>query len=238
MHSCPGGYLPPKPAPCLFGFRDLKKTAHLAVPESYHDGLREKRLPSSAGIIPGMPEELFICVDVETAGPIPGQYAMLSIGACLVDDPSTTFYVELQPDREDFSPEAMRIHGLSLDSLKQTGLPPKEAMEQFSSWVKKVSLLDRKAVFVALNAPFDWMFVNDYFHRYLGENPFGHSALDIKAYFMGQMGVNWAETSLKHISEHLLEQHSLDHNALSDALEQAEVFRKILAQSPKFNRAE
>jgi hypothetical protein len=82
------------------------------------------------------------------------------------------------------------------------------------------------------------MFINDYFHRYLGNNPFGHSALDIKAYFMGQMGVSWAETSLKHISDHMLENHTLNHNALSDALEQADIFRKILAQSLKFNRAE
>ena len=82
------------------------------------------------------------------------------------------------------------------------------------------------------------MFVNEYFQRYLGENPFGHSALDIKAYFMGQTGVNWGETSLKHISSHFLEEHPLMHNALTDAQEQGEIFRKILAQSPKLNRAE
>lgn len=185
-----------------------------------------------------MLEELFICVDVETAGPTPGQFALLSIGACLVDDPSVTFYVELQPDRADFSPEAMKIHGLSLESLQQTGQPPKAAMEQFDIWVRNVTSADQKAIFVALNAPFDWMFINEYFHRYLGHNPFGHSALDIKAYFMGQVGINWAETSLAEISKHFLEYHTLEHNALSDALEQAEIFRKILAQSPKLNRAE
>jgi ribonuclease T len=183
-----------------------------------------------------MSEELFICVDVETAGPTPGEYALLSIGACLVEEPSVTFYVELQPDRGDSSPEAMKIHGLDLESLKKTGQKPLEAMRQFANWVNLVSLPDFKPIFVALNAPFDWMFINEYFHRYLRENPFGHSALDIKAYFMGQMGVNWAETSLKHISDHFLEHHMLDHNALSDAQEQAEIFRKILSQSPKNNQ--
>jgi DNA polymerase III epsilon subunit-like protein len=183
-------------------------------------------------------EELFICVDVETAGPTPGQYALLSIGACLVDDPYVTFYAELQPDSENTSPEAMAIHGLDLETLKQTGLPPQEAMAKFASWLKGVTPATHKAIFVALNAPFDWMFINDYFHRYMGENPFGHSALDIKAYYMGQTGVNWCETSLKHISSHFLEEHPLQHNALTDALEQAEIFRKILAQSPRLNRAE
>jgi hypothetical protein len=31
------------------------------------------------------------------------------------------------------------------------------------------------------NAPFDWSFVNYYFHRFTGANPFGFTALDIKA---------------------------------------------------------
>ncbi len=41
-------------------------------------------------------------------------------------------------------------------------------------------------MFVALNAPFDWMFVADAFWRYLGRNPFGPSALDIKALYLGR----------------------------------------------------
>jgi ribonuclease T len=56
-----------------------------------------------------MPEELYICVDVETAGPTPGQYALLSIGACLVQDTSCTFYIELCPDSTVSIPEAMAI---------------------------------------------------------------------------------------------------------------------------------
>jgi ribonuclease T len=180
--------------------------------------------------------EVYICVDVETAGPVPGQYAMLSLGACLVDDTSTTFYVELQPDRSDYLPEAMVISGLSLDSLKQHGSPPLAALQAFADWLKKVVPEGSKAVFVALNAPFDWMFVSDYFHRYLGNNPFGHSALDIKAYYMGFTGVTWSETSMKHISAHFLQEKHLVHNALHDAQDQAEIFREILKRSQKGQR--
>ena len=177
--------------------------------------------------------EIYICVDVETAGPIPSQYAMLSIGACLVTDPSVTFYIELQPDRLDSLPEAMGISGLSLDSLKLHGIAPLEAMESFSDWVNSVVPTGSKAVFVALNAPFDWMFINDYFHRYLGHNPFGHSALDIKAYFMGFAGVPWSETSMKHITAHFLNEKHLIHNALRDAQDQAEIFLEMLKLSKK-----
>lgn len=185
-----------------------------------------------------VPEETYISVDVETAGPIPGQFALLSIGACLVEDPSVTFYIELQPDRDDFSAEAIAIHGLSIENLKSTGTEPAEAMQAFADWVKGITPEGNRPVFVALNAPFDWMFVNDYFHRYIGFNPFGHSALDIKAYFMGQTGVDWGQTSMSHMSSHFLEERHLTHNALGDAQDQAEIFGMILKQSPQRQRAE
>ena len=37
---------------------------------------------------------------------------------------STTFYVELKPDRSDYLPEALAISGLSMDSLKEHGTAP------------------------------------------------------------------------------------------------------------------
>lgn len=177
-----------------------------------------------------MPSETLISVDVETAGPIPGQYALLSIGACLVEDTSTSFYVELQPDRADISPEAMAIHGLDMEALKSTGAPPLNALQSFSDWVHAVTPPGSRPIFVAFNAPFDWMFIHDYYIRYLGENPFGHSALDIKAYFMGKAGVDWGDTSFTLLASRFLEERHLSHNALKDAQDQAEIFRKIIAQ--------
>jgi len=180
-----------------------------------------------------MQNEIYICVDVETAGPIPGQYAMLSIGACLVEDTSTNFYVELKPDRSDYLNEALAISGLSLNSLMEHGIDPQIAMKAFADWVNRVVPKDSRAVFVALNAPFDWSFINDYFYRYLGNNPFGHSALDIKAFYMGYAGVSWCETSMKHISTFLLQEKHLIHNALRDAQDQADIFHEIRKLSQK-----
>jgi ribonuclease T len=177
--------------------------------------------------------ETYISVDVETAGPVPGLYALLSIGACLVEDPSTSFYIELQPDFPDYTPEAIAIHGLSLAALRETGVPPKEAIQAFAAWVHQVAPEGMRVVFVAFNAPFDWMFINSYFYRYLGYNPFGYSALDIKAYFMGQTGVTWGETSMKHISSHFLDEMHLLHNALNDAQDQAQIFQRMLAQAQR-----
>lgn len=175
-----------------------------------------------------MPPETYISVDVETAGPIPARFAMLSIGACLVENLSTSFYVELQPDRQEALPDALAISGLSLADLSANGTAPQAAMQSFADWVERVVPTGSRAVFVALNAPFDWMFINDYFHRYLGENPFGHSALDIKAYYMGIKGCAWSETSLKHIAEELKQDGQLLHNALRDAQDQGAIFRQLL----------
>jgi DNA polymerase III epsilon subunit-like protein len=172
--------------------------------------------------------ETYISVDVETAGPTPGQYALLSIGACVAFEPAQTFYVELKPDKSGFTPEALAVSGLDLDDLARSGLPPEQALLQFEAWVASVTPPDRRPVFVAFNAPFDWMFAAEYFHSYLGRNPFGHSALDMKAYFMGQNGVAWAETGFDNVSCHFGLQHPLTHNALQDALDQAILFRKML----------
>jgi len=70
-----------------------------------------------------MPKETLISVDVETAGPIPARFALLSIGACLLTDTTNGFYVELRPDRDEVSPEAMAIHGLSIAELKNKESP-------------------------------------------------------------------------------------------------------------------
>ena len=185
-----------------------------------------------------MTEEILISVDVETAGPIPGEFPMLSIGACLVHDTEETFYVELSPDRDRSIPDALAICGLDMETLKRTGVEPEKALRSFAAWVQSITPQGARPVFVALNAPFDWMFVNDYFHRYLGENPFGHSALDIKAYFMGQAGVKWSETSFRHLTDHFLEERRLTHNALRDAQDQAEIFAMLLNQNPRDNQAE
>lgn len=171
--------------------------------------------------------EVLISVDVETAGSHVRRFALLSIGACLVDDPDTGFYVELRPDSDEVDPAAMRVHGLDLDVLAAEGLPPAEAMRRFADWVADVVPPGAKPVFTAFNAPFDWMYVAAYFDRYLGENPFGHSALDIKAYAMGARDSGWAETSMRVLSPLYLSGAALAHNALSDARDQAALFRAL-----------
>ena len=176
--------------------------------------------------MPTTPKEAYISVDIETAGPNPYDYSLLAIGACTLFESQGTFYVELKPLNDNATPQALAISGLSMEKLAQSGEQPAVAMARFEGWIDEVTPDDYQPIFVAFNAPFDWMFVNDYFYRYLGHNPFGHTALDLKAYYMGLNGVSWSETSMRYVARRYLDEKHLTHHALSDALDQAEIFRQ------------
>lgn len=182
--------------------------------------------------------DVYICVDVETSGPIPGpqDYSLLSIGACTISEPLATFYIELKPINQNDTPEAAQIHKLSLPRLVREGIEPEEALTRFEDWLNDQLPMDQQPVFVAFNAPFDWAFINYYFHHFLGHNPFGHTALDIKALYMGWAGVRWTQTSWRFISPDYEEDNHLTHHALQDAIDQARLFKKILAEISRGTR--
>jgi DNA polymerase III epsilon subunit-like protein len=174
--------------------------------------------------------EVFVSVDVETAGPIPGEYSLLSVGACLIFEPEMTFACELKPINRSFDPKALEVSGFSLDELARTGLAPLDAMQAFAKWLSIVAGQDATPVFVGFNAPFDWSFVNYYFHRFGDGNPFGFTALDIKALYMGATGCRWADTSSSKIAQSLKPALRGTHDALRDAQYQAEIFRLIWSE--------
>lgn len=176
---------------------------------------------------PSLPE-LYISVDIEASGPIPGEYSMLSLGACVVGEPTRNFYVEFVPLNKNFTRAAMATSHLSLATLRAHGTQPAEAMKRIARWVSSIAA-GRRVVFVGFNASFDWSFVNYYFVKFLNKNPFGHAALDIKSYYMGLYGTSWSDTKMTHLPPDI---HSpekpLLHNALDDAMQQAEIFAKLL----------
>ncbi|OHA11391.1 MAG: hypothetical protein A3H69_04500 [Candidatus Sungbacteria bacterium RIFCSPLOWO2_02_FULL_47_9] len=180
------------------------------------------------GILPSG-TEAYISVDVECSGNIlPGTYSMLSIGACVVGDRSKKFYIELRPLNDNYIQKSLEVCGLDMEFLFREGIIPKEAMEKFEEWVKE-SAGDKMPVMVAFNAPFDWMFVNWYFYNFLKRNPFANSCLDMKAYYMGMMNTSWEDTKSSRIPQKFHSELSHTHNALDDALEQAEMCEKFFA---------
>jgi len=173
------------------------------------------------GLLSELPR--MVSVDIESAGSNPADYALLSIGACTLLAPRANFYVELQPDKMTMDEGAMQVHGLDLHHLAAHGQAPASALQMLEGWLAD-SIPDRRGpLFLGFNAAFDWMFINDYYLHYLGRNPFGHSALDIKSFAMGLQQVAWQDTRMAQLNNK-----PLRHNALEDALDQADIFLNLL----------
>lgn len=184
--------------------------------------------------------DAYISVDVETDGPIPGPYSMLSLGMAycgsfngrfmeLAPVPSETFYIEIKPISDDFEYEALHVNGLDRKRLLREGLDPSFAMEKASEWIDEVSG-DNRPIFVGYPAAFDWMWLHWYFTKFtkLG-SPFGHSGcFDLKTAVAvrGRVPVSWSSKSQLPVSLQSDLQHT--HNALEDALEQANIFYKLM----------
>jgi DNA polymerase III epsilon subunit-like protein len=170
--------------------------------------------------------EVFISVDIESSGPIPGDYSMLSLGACIVGSNDQGFYAEFKPLNDNAVPEAMKVSGFDLAQLTETGERPEIAMKKLVAWMKEVAG-DAKPVFVGFNAGFDWSFVNWYFIHFFNDNPFGFAPLDIKSYYMGLTGCRWEDTKSSRIRPECQPAKAGDHNALNDARAQSEMFEKM-----------
>ena len=182
----------------------------------------------------------YISVDIECSGPIPAEYSMLSLGACVVGNEDNnnnkendyTFYIEIQPLSDNYVKEALEIAGLSMQELKLKGTEPKEAMKKFADWIAKVLGDKKKPIFVASPIAFDWCFVNYYFIKFQGYNPFGVSGIDLKSVWIGKTNSKWHVTTIDDIKKKLgLENIAHTHNALEDAKEQSTIFRKMMGST-------
>ena len=125
----------------------------------------------------------YIMVDIESDGPIPGDYSMISFGAVLVNDSlNETFYGKLKPISDNFVPEALAVSGHLRDEVLLFD-DPLTVMKDFANWIKVVC--KDRPIFISDNNGFDWMFICWYFHHFTGENPFGFSSQNLGSLFKG-----------------------------------------------------
>lgn len=173
--------------------------------------------------------EALVSVDIEASGPSPSTGSLLSIGACLVEDPRVDFYVELKPQTElGWDTQAEKVHGLSRERLLREGVEATQAMRHFANWIDDACGA-KTPVFVGFNAPFDWMFVADYLWRFVGRNPFGISAMDLKSYYMARENVSsWERTRRRYVDDVLGIEPDHNHHALDDAKGQARLAKVLL----------
>ena len=177
--------------------------------------------------------EVYISVDVETDGPIPGPYSMLSLGAVAFTpegDELDGFEVNLlelpgahqHPDTMEWWDTQTEAWEYARRDLVEASV----AMESFYRWVEK---FPGKPVFVGYPAGFDFLFVYWYLIQFCGDSPFSHSALDMKTYAMAILNKpyrqstkrNWPKRWSRGTPHH-------SHKAIDDAREQGMIFCRML----------
>lgn len=156
----------------------------------------------------------YIMVDIESDGPIPGDYSMISFGAVIVNEKlDRTFYGKLKPISEKWIPEALNVSGHSREET-MTFNDPKKVMHDFKNWIEINS--KGRPIFISDNNGFDWMFICWYFHHFINENPFGWTSRRLSDLFCGIEKDTFAKWKHLRKTKHT-------HNPVDDAMGNAEV---------------
>ena len=179
-----------------------------------------------------MPEEIYVSTDIEADGPIPGPHSMLSLASVayradksVIDE----FAVNLQalPGATEH-PRTMEWWAGFPDALAKAREEPEDpaaAMKRYAKWLRK---LPGRVVMVGLPAAWDFMWVYWYLQRFVGDVPFGHSALDIKSYAMAVTKRPFRDCVIDALPKEWRGDLPHPHVALDDAREQGAIFCNML----------
>jgi hypothetical protein len=148
----------------------------------------------------------YIMVDIESDGPIPGDYSMVCFGAVIVRPGlEKTFYGQLRPISERFIPDALAVSGFSREETMAFD-DPKEVMDRFARWIANEG--GKRPIFISDNNGFDWSFVNWYFHHFTGKNPLGFSSQNLGSLYKGLVKDTFS--TFKHLRKTAHTHHPVD----------------------------
>lgn len=183
--------------------------------------------------------DAYFSADVETDGPIPGPFSMLSFALVYAGSFDGTkferpqnyghiLYRELHPISEMFEPDALQVNGLDRNRLVAEGEAPEQAMTAASRWVKFIAGAAHP-VLVAYPLSFDWTWLYWYFMRFSSEgSPFDYSrCFDIKTALAVKAEIPISEAGRSRIAPALRPRHPHTHHAVDDAIAQAEIFANV-----------
>jgi hypothetical protein len=186
--------------------------------------------------------EIYVSTDVETDGPIPGPHSMLSFASAafqadgsMVDTFSRN--LELLPGAQGHpsTMEWWRKNPEAWEACRANPVKPEKAMPEYVAWLGK---LRERPVFVAYPAGFDFLFVYWYLMQFTGHSPFSFSALDIKTYAMAMLKIGYREATKRSMPRRWFSARRHSHVALDDAIEQGELFCRMLGEnlgSPRYS---
>jgi hypothetical protein len=181
-----------------------------------------------------MSGDVYVSTDVETDGPVPGLHSMLSFGSAafgedgrLLSTHAVNLHLLAGASGDAATMEWWHANASAWEATRRNCVPPDVAMRAYSTWL---GTLPGRPLFVGYPAAFDFMFVQWYLVRFCGESPFGHSAIDIRSFAMGAMGVDYSATAKQRLPQRWLPESPHTHVALDDAIEQGRLFCNMLLE--------
>lgn len=177
--------------------------------------------------------EIYVSTDIETDGPIPGEYSMLSFGSAAyietLVNPISTFTKNLKvlPGASQH-PDTMKWWGENQKAWNAHRIDiqdPSIAMADYVAWLAK---LPGKPIFVGYPAGFDFTFIYWYLVKFTGSSPFGFSAIDIKSYAMAKLKCPFKKATKQNMPREWFGPTRHTHVALDDAIGQGELFMNML----------
>jgi DNA polymerase III alpha subunit (gram-positive type) len=171
----------------------------------------------------------YIVVDVESDGPLLGVNSMVCFGAVVIDKDGIldkTFYGQTSPISSKYDSESLAISGFTRDQHEEFQ-NPQTTMLQFREWIRQNN--KGQAILISDNNGYDASWINWYFHKFTGDNPFGWSSRRIGDMFAGFMNDPYYKWKVHRKTKHT-------HHPVDDAKGNAEalIFLKNLGFNIKF----
>ena len=185
--------------------------------------------------------EIYVSIDIEADGPIPGCNSMLSLGAAafVLDEAAPegwrmhpdTFKVNLNPLPEATQdPDTMAWWARQPKAWVCATKDTKDPVEAMSSFVFWCSGLPGKPVLMGYPVTYDFMFVYWYTIRFATTKaPFGFQGLDLKTLAMDRMGCSFRGAAKRRMPQRWFKgAPAHTHDALDDAIGQGVMGMNIL----------
>jgi len=190
-------------------------------------------------------------IDTETTGLDPRYHEMIQICILALDSSLKPrrdvmpFYIELIPDHpQRADPEAMKVNRMDFAKIGQRGHDREKAKDMLEEWIQKLKLPStkygkpKKILPLGQNYAFDKGFMTAWLGVEMYDEFFHYSHRDTKivADYLNDRASMHAEkppfpnTKLSQLAAKLNAPYERAHDALSDCVATAEVYRKMLLQ--------
>lgn len=185
-------------------------------------------------------------LDLETTGGTPGYHEIIQIAVVPLDTdfkpypdvrPFYTNVAPVFPERAE--PEATAAHGLDLDDLVINAPSQGKVIDLFNEWFEALDLpVGKKLIPLVHNWAFEHKFLTAWMGREMTESIFhGHARdpmlvgayINDRAVFAGEQPV-FERLKLGRMAEHYKVHNERPHDALSDVLTAAGIYREMMRQ--------